>query len=380
MSMAVFHFVPELFRTIAAFALVLGVLVFIHEMGHYLAARWRGVYVEAFSIGFGRALASWTDRRGTVWKLAWLPLGGYVKLHGQERPEDVSDEVRAAWRPGFTFHEKSVGSRAIIVAAGPIANFILAIVLFAGLFAAVGRPVAVPVVREIMPNSAASAAGLMVGDRIDLIDGEAIHRFEDIQRIVSVHAGVPIALTVHRGQTDIALSATPLPNGAGTGSKGGAGSTGVLGVRGGTLVFEPISPIAAIPAGVVQTWEVARDTLVGLWTMISGRGSTDDLGGPLRIAQLSGQVAQLGFGSLVSFIAVLSVNLGLINLFPIPVLDGGHLLFYFAEALRGRPLPQRALEYGFRAGFAVLIALFMFATWNDLSHFGLVKWVAGLIG
>src|ERR1700712_2005012 len=184
--------IPDFVRTVGAFVLVLGVLVFVHELGHYLAARWRGVYVEAFSIGFGRPIASWTDRRGTVWKLCWLPLGGYVKLHGQEREEDVSAEERARWRVGHTFHEKSVGSRAIIVAAGPIANFLLAMVLFSALFAIAGRPVTLPEVGEVVANSAAARAGMLPGDVIEAIDGpsigvQKIANFEDIQRVISVH-------------------------------------------------------------------------------------------------------------------------------------------------------------------------------------------------
>src|SRR5580692_2097146 len=189
---------PDLIRTIAAFVVVLGVLVFFHELGHYLAARWRGVYVEAFSVGFGRSIASWYDKHGTQWRISWLPLGGYVKMHGQERPEDVSDEVRAAWKPGQTFHEKSVLSRAIIVAAGPLANFVLAIVLFAGLFMAVGRPVTSPVVGEVLPDSAAAHAGLMVNDRIEAINGQPINTFEDIQRIITAHPVETMTVRVRR--------------------------------------------------------------------------------------------------------------------------------------------------------------------------------------
>ncbi|MBV9539334.1 MAG: RIP metalloprotease RseP [Acidisphaera sp.] len=368
-------FLPEFARTVVAFAVVLGVLVFFHELGHYLAARWRGVHVEAFSIGFGRPLATWTDRRGTVWKLSWIPLGGYVKLHGQERPDDVPADVRALWIPGRTFHEKQVGSRAIVVAAGPIANFLLAIVLFAGLFATAGRPVPTPVVGEVIADTAASRAGLEKGDRITDIDGTPIKRFEDIQRIVSSHPGVALRVEIERGGAPETLSVTPTPEVQSSGR-----TIGLLGIRGGETEFQQLSPGQAVVAGFTQTWDVAAQTLGGVWSMIAEHRGTADLGGPLRIAQLSGQVAELGVASLISFIAVLSVNLGLINLFPIPILDGGHLLFYLAEAIRGRPLPQRALEYGFRAGFAVLVALFVFATWNDLSHLGIVRWFAGLIG
>ncbi len=375
-----FEFLPAALRTPVSFAIVLGVLVFVHEMGHYLAARWRGVHVEAFSIGFGRALATWTDRRGTVWKLSWIPLGGYVKLHGQERPEDVTDEVRAGWIAGRTFHEKSVLSRAIVVAAGPIANFLLAAVLFIGLFAVVGRPTAVPVVGEVVADSAAAHAGLELGDRIVGITvpglgDQPITSFEDIQRIVSVRAGEALTLHVRRGGGSADLVATPDARDGADGQK-----LGVLGIRSATAEYHRMSLPAAVVQGVAQTWSVSVQTLAGVWTMVTARGSAADLGGPLRIAQMSGQVAQLGLASLVSFIGVLSINLALINLFPIPVLDGGHLLFYLAEAVRGRPLPVRAQEYGFRAGFALLLCLFVFATWNDLSHIGLFRWVAGLLG
>jgi regulator of sigma E protease len=365
---------PDLLRSAAAFIVVLGVLVFVHELGHYLAARWRGVMVETFSIGFGRTIWGWTDKHGTAWKVSWLPLGGYVKLHGQERPQDVPAEIRAAWQPGRTFHEKSVGSRAIVIAAGPFANFLLAMVLFAGLFMAIGKPVTLPVVGGVMPDSAAAHAGLLANDRIVSIDGTPVNTFEDLQRIVIEHPDTKLSMTLQRDGKPLTLPVT-------TGShEAGGQKQGLLGVRGGLMEYHHVSAPAAIWGGVTQTWTITRDTFTGLAQMIGGRRSTDELGGPLRIAQLSGQVAQLGVASLISFIAVLSVNLGLINLLPIPVLDGGHLLFYLAEAVRGRPLPSRALEYGFRAGLALIGCLFVFATWNDLTHLGLFRWVAGLIG
>jgi regulator of sigma E protease len=366
---------PEFLRSVLAFVVVLGVLVFVHELGHYLAARWRGVHVEAFSIGFGQALFSWTDKVGTVWKIAWIPLGGYVKMHGQERLEDVSPQDRAKWIAGRTFHEKSVGSRAIVVAAGPIANFLLAAVLFAGLFATVGRPVIQPVVGEVMPDSAAAHAGILADDRIVSIDGTPIVTFEDIQKIISGRPGQSMPVVVERDGATKNLTVTTEAHTEKDGAR-----IGMLGIRGGRVTYEPMSLTASLWGGVAQTWDVTRQTFEGLAQMLSGRRGTEDLGGPLRIAQLSGEVAQLGLASLVSFIAVLSVNLGLINLFPIPILDGGHLLFYAAEAIRGRPIPPRAQEYGFRAGLALLACLFVFATWNDLTHLGIFHWVAGLIG
>ena len=365
-----FEILPSYIRTPLAFIVVLGVLVFIHELGHYLAARWRGVYVEAFSIGFGKKLLTWTDSVGTEWRLCALPLGGYVKMHGMEQPEEVTEEVRAAWKPGQTFHGKPVLSRMIIVAAGPVANFLLAAVLFSLLFLATGRPVSDPVVSDVVADSAAAQAGILPGDRIVVIAGQKIVTFEDVQTIVGHSAGVALPMSLERDGKTVELTATPKS----------AGGNGILGIRGSKVTYEPVSAIDAIPEGVAQTWKVGVQTLGGIWQMLSGQRGSEELGGPLRIAQLSGQVAELGFASLVSLIAVLSVNLGLLNLFPIPVLDGGHLVFFTLEALRGKPLSERAQEMGLRAGFALLVGLGVFATWNDLSHFGLFGWIAKLVG
>lgn len=368
------HALLDVIRSGGAFAVVLGVLVFVHEFGHYLAARACGVHVEVFSIGFGQAVTSWVTRSGTRWKLAWLPLGGYVKMHGQERPEEVSPEVRASWIPGQTFHEKAVWQRAIIVAAGPIANFVLAMVLFAALMAILGVGVSQPVVGGVLPGSAAAQAGLQVNDRILSIDGQPINSFEQIQHIVEPRPGQTLPIVVTRNGATTTLQAH-----VGVEKVDGM-QIGLLGIRAGAVSYHRVPVPQALWGGVKQTWNVTVETVQGIGQMIRGTRGTQDLGGPLRIAQLSGQVAELGVASLVSFIAILSVNLGLINLFPIPVLDGGHLLFYVAEALRGRPLPPRALEYGFRAGLAVLASLFVFATWNDLTNIGLFHWVAHLMG
>jgi regulator of sigma E protease len=367
-------FLPEPFRTILSFVVVLGVLVFFHELGHYLAARWRGIHVERFSVGFGRAIANWTDKRGTEWRVGWLPLGGYVKLHGQEQPEDVADEVRASWREGQTFHEKSVGDRAIVVAAGPAANFLLAALLFAGLYMAVGRPASTTAIGTVQEGSAAARAGLVVGDRIVALDGTPVTRFEEVQRHIQPRHGQSVQVTIIRDgqQRDIAA----VPEARTVGER----TNGVLGIGAGPAQFERMEPFSAVWAGTAQTWDITVQTLSAVWQMIAGGRGAEDLGGPLRIAQMSGQVAEMGVASLISFMAVLSVNLALINLFPIPVLDGGHLMFYAAEAIRGRPLPARAQEYGYRAGFALLITLFVFATWNDLSQLGFVRWAAGLFG
>jgi regulator of sigma E protease len=370
----VLHAIPDVLRSGIAFAIVLGILVFVHEFGHYLAARLCGVHVEVFSIGFGQAITSWVDRQGTRWKVGWLPLGGYVKMHGQERPEDLTPEARANRIPGRSFYEKSVLRRAICVAAGPIANFLLAMVLFAALFVVLGKPETIPVIGDVLPGSAADHAGLQAKDRIDSIAGQPIGSFEDIQRIISSRPDQTLTLTITRDGATRTLEAHVGVQGA------GAQRVGMLGIRGGMVDYHPVGLGQALWSGVTQTWDVTAETIQGIGQMIAGTRGTEDLGGPLRIAQLSGEVAQLGIASLVSFIAILSVNLGLINLFPIPILDGGHLLFYAAEALRGRPLPPRAQEYGLRAGLALLASLFIFATWNDLSNIGLFHWVAHLMG
>ena len=366
-------FLPEFARTILAFLAVLGVLIFIHEMGHYLAARWRGVHVDAFSIGFGRAITSWTDSRGCEWRIAWIPLGGYVKLHGQN--EAGEGDPTAVLRPGETFHDKPVRDRAIVVAAGPVANFLLAILLFAGLFATYGRPMGQTAIGAIAVGSPAEAAGLQPGDEIVSLDGNRVARFDQLQRYIQPRAGQPVAVAVTREGRDLTVSITPATR---PGSE--AAPIGMLGVQGGGARFERLDPASALAAGAAQTWDVSSQTLVGIWEMLTGQRSARDLGGPIKIAEVSGEAASLGIVPLINLMALLSVSLGLLNLFPIPLLDGGHLMFYAAEAVRGRPLPARAMEYGFRAGFAVLIGLFVFATWNDIAHGSIGRWVAGLVG
>lgn len=365
---------PALPKTLIAFAVVLGVLVFVHEMGHYLAARWRGVHVDAFSIGFGRPLLRRTDRRGTEWRLGWIPLGGYVKLHGQETPEEAPEEVRATWRPGQTFHEKPVGDRAIVVAAGPIANFLLAILLFAGIFATLGKPVGDTTIHAVVEGSPAAMAGLRPGDQILALDGQRVSRFDQVQRHIQPRAGQRVELRILRDGAELAVAAVPAPR------EGVEGAPGVLGIQGGAVRYERLDPASALLAAVVQTTDITWQTLVAVGEMIAGERSAAELGGPIRIAEVSGQAASLGLVPLVNLMALLSISLGLLNLFPVPLLDGGHLVFYAAEAIRGRPLPPRAMEYGFRAGFALLVTLFLFASWNDIANGAIGRWVAGLLG
>ena len=368
------NLLPELPRTLIAFAVVLGVLVFVHEMGHYLAARWRGVHVDAFSIGFGRPVWRRTDRRGTEWRLGWLPLGGYVKLHGQEVPEETDAATRASWRPGRTFHEKPVRDRAIVVAAGPVANYLLAALLFAGLYMTVGQPAGSTAVGAVVEGSAAERGGLRAGDEILALDGARVSRFEQVQRHVQPRAGKPIEVLVARDGAERALTVTP------DAREGPQGPVGVLGIQGGARRLERLGPGEALLAGASETVNVSWQSLVGIGEMLTGQRSARDLGGPIKIAEVSGEAASLGLAPLVTLMALLSVSLGLLNLFPIPLLDGGHLVFYAAEAVRGRPLPPKAQEYGYRAGFALLATLFLLVSWNDIVHGSIGRFVARLVG
>ncbi|MFT9206972.1 RIP metalloprotease RseP [Acetobacter orientalis] len=367
--------IHEYLRTFVSFAFVLGVLVTIHELGHYLAARWRGVHVEVFSLGFGPALFRWYDKSGTEWRICPIPLGGFVRPHGFEDPEDATPEQKAAWIAGRTFHDKSVLSRAIVILAGPVFNFLLAIVLFTIIFVASGQPKVRNDVAQVLPNSAAAIAGVQKGDEVLKVGEHAFKNAEDVQATVMAQPGAQTTLTVRRNGQDVVL---PLTIGSVTDS-GSAAPHGRIGVLFATEFGKPLPLHKAFVAGVKETWKVSVQTLQGVWQILTGQHTAKDLGGPLKIAQMSGKVAQYGFTSLLSFMALLSVNLGLINLFPVPLLDGGRLVFYAIEAARGRPVSKRVQEVSFQAGFAVLAGLFLFSTFNDLSSFGLFKWVASLV-
>jgi regulator of sigma E protease len=363
------------------FLVVLSVLVFVHELGHFWVARRCGVKVEVFSIGFGREIFGWNDRHGTRWKVSWLPLGGYVKMFGDSDVASAPSAEAAEMSPedrSRSFFHKTLGQRAAIVIAGPAANFLLAIVLLAGMFAFVGQPFTPPEVGGVLPGSAAELAGIQAGDRIAAIDGSRIERFEDIQRIVQLNLDRRLAMTVERGGTTVELDVAPVVIEE-TDRSGNVVRVARLGIRGQGMAFKKHNPAEAVWRAAQETWNQTAGTLKALGQMIGGSRGTEELGGPIRIAKMSGEVAQGGIGSLLLFMAVLSINLGLINLFPIPMLDGGHLVLYAAEAVRGRPLPPRAVEYGFRIGFALVISLMVFATWNDLVHTGVVRFLVGLV-
>ena len=357
------------------FLFVLTIVVFFHELGHFLIARMCGIRVLVFSIGFGPELFGFNDRHGTRWKVSAIPLGGYVKFFGDENAASVPDAnsvsgMNAAERKVSFFHQP-VGSRAAVVVAGPMANFILAIVIFAGIFAIYGKPSTAARVDSVQENSAAAAAGFLTGDVVTAIDGHAIDSFTEMQRIVSTSAGKKLAVQVERAGNQVTLNATPELREV----KDNFGNThrmGVLGISRAMSAEEqrtqPVNPVTAVWLGAQETWFVVDRTVSYLVGIVAGRESADQLGGPIRIAQVSGQVATVGVTALLHLAAVLSVSIGLLNLFPVPLLDGGHLMFYGIEALRGRPLSERTQEYSFRIGLALVGMLMIFATYNDIRN------------
>jgi regulator of sigma E protease len=364
------------------FLFVLTLVVFFHELGHFLVARRCGVRVLVFSIGFGPELFGFNDRHGTRWKLSAIPLGGYVKFFGDENAASAPDQAALAAMSEeerrHSFIHQPVARRAAIVVAGPLANFLLAIAIFAALFMIFGKPSTSPRVDAVQPGSAAEAAGFKPGDMVLTIDGRPIESFPDMQQVVSTSAGETLTFEVDRGGLKVTLKATPTLRE----SKDRFGNVHRIGVLGITRSpspddthFQPVGPLKAVELGAQRTWFVVDRTLSYIGGVISGREAADQLGGPIRIAQVSGQVATEGLPSLFSLAAVLSVSIGLLNLFPVPLLDGGHLLFYGIEAVRGKPLSERAQEVGFRIGLAIVVMLMIFATYNDLLHLA-AQWTA----
>jgi regulator of sigma E protease len=357
------------------FLFVLTVVVFFHELGHFWVARRCGVKIDAFSVGFGPELLGWTDRQGTRWRLAAIPLGGYVRFHGDDSAASTPDlkalDKMSAEEKSVSFYHKPVGQRAAVVVAGPIANFILAIVIFASMFALFGKQITPPRVDAVQAGSAAEIAGFKTGDLVLTIDGKAVESFGDMQRIVGASPGQALAVVVERGSARVALTATPQLREM-KDNFGNVMRIGVLGIsrspNASEVVTQRYGPLEAVQMGFAETWFVVERTMTYIGRMIVGRESADQLGGPIRIAQVSGQVASIGFVALLHLTAVLSISIGLLNLFPVPLLDGGHLMFYAIEALRGRPLSDRAQEYGFRIGLALVVMLMIVATWNDLLH------------
>ncbi len=357
------------------FLFVLTLVVFVHELGHFLVGRWCGVDVKTFSIGFGRELFGFYDRHGTRWRFALIPLGGYVKFSGDadaaSAPDDEAVQRMSPQERARSFPAQSIGERAAIVAAGPIANFLLAILIFAGSAFIFGKQVLTPRVDAVVAGSAAERAGLLPGDLVVAIDGQPIHSFSDMQRIVSTRPEETLSITLARGADTVTLPVTPAL--VEMDSPLGKQRIGVIGVKASPKpedwTTQRFGFADSVKQGFTESWFIVAQTYDYVAKLVRGRASTDQLSGPIRIAQVSGAVAQnAGLLGLINLAAILSVSIGLMNLLPVPMLDGGHLLFYLYEAVRGRPLSPRAQEIGFRLGLALVLMLMLFVTWNDLVH------------
>lgn len=377
----------DLLQTIShnflAFVIIISILVFIHEFGHYWVAIKNGVKVTKFSIGFGPELFGWDDKRGTHWRIALIPLGGYVQMFGDVDPASLtSNEGKVSYTPeekAQAFYSKSVGQRAAIVAAGPGINFLFCIAALVFLFVFFGRPEGAPLVNEVIEGKPAAIAGIQKGDLITAIDGKPIRRFQQVVTTMASGLGQPVDLTVKRGEELLTFHIQPevveIENRFG--GKHVTGRLGIMSMQGGPDSVRKLTPMQALGAAVEETWNMSVSTLKGLWQMIMGERSSRELSGALTIAKLSGEMS-VNISSLIYFMAILSANLGLINLFPIPVLDGGHLAFFAAEAVRGKALSDRVQEYSLRFGLALVLTLTGFALWNDLRNFGAFDFVAKL--
>ena len=372
--MSLFAHAGSVFGYLIPFLFVLTIVVFFHELGHFLVGRWCGVRVDAFSLGFGPELFAFTDRKGTRWRIAAIPLGGYVKFHGDANAASIQSEAATADMPAdekaVTFAAQNVAKRAAIVAAGPIANFLLAIVIFTGTFYVAGKPILQPRVQAVEAGSAAEKAGFQAGDVIRQIDSTPIDSFSDMQRIVSGSGDVPLTFRVERGGETVNLTATPERKDV-TGPFG-TSRMGVLGVSGSNdpadFKTQPLTLSQSFTTATSETWFIIDRTGSYIGGLFSGRESSAQLSGPIRIAEVSGKVAKIGIGALLNLAAILSISIGLINLVPVPLLDGGHLMYFAFEAVRGRPMSERAQEFGFRVGLALVSMLMIFATYNDVAR------------
>lgn len=357
--------------SIGAFIGIISVIVFIHEYGHYGVAKLCGVKVEAFSIGFGPEITGWNDRSGTRWKICMLPLGGYVKMFGDagasSNPDDEKLKEMTEEEKQVSFHYKPLSRKAAIVAAGPLANYILAIIIFAFFFSYYGKPITSNEIGNVVPDGAAAIAGIAPGDRIVALGGTAVDDFNDIKQIVSMNPERTMNVTYERSGERFTTEVTPTLNII-TDRFGNEIKVGILGIQSGPTEYKHFPVGESLVEATSETLRFSKLMLVVVGEMITGKRSAEELGGPIRIAKFSGQSAQDGWKSVLWFMAILSINLGLINLFPIPVLDGGHLLYYAIEAVKGEPLAEKFQEYGFKAGMAVIIALVVFTTVNDIIN------------
>lgn len=359
---------PSFLTYVAGFALLLGPLILVHELGHYLVGRWFGVKADAFSIGFGKELAGWTDRRGTRWKLSALPLGGYVQFAGDTNaasvPDPSVDRLSDAER-AETLQGRPIWQRSLIVAAGPITNLLFAIAIFAAFNLAFGKIVAAPIVSAVMEGSSAASAGLKPGDRIVAVDGEPVQSFDQIRERVLPYPGRSAILLIDRDgrrlQTTLTIASKVQRDQFGNESR-----IGQIGIAAEKPQIVPVGAVEAVNLAGDQTIGIVRMMLTGIGQIFTGERSVKELGGPIKIAKYSGEQFSLGWLSFAWFAALISINLAFINLLPIPGLDGGHLAFYAAEAVRRKPLGIRSQEWAFRTGIALVLALMLFVTINDL--------------
>ena len=361
---------PPIWMWIVGFLLVLGPLVTVHELGHYLVGRLFGVKADAFSVGFGKEIAGYTDRRGTRWKLCALPLGGYVQFAGDMNPASIPDAAALARIPSEqrngNFHFAPLWQRTLIVAAGPVTNFLVAVVILAGFAMVYGQMVTPPVVDSVVESSAAAEAGIEVGDRIVAVDGAKTGSFEDVAKIVSIHPGERVLVEFERNDRRMEVPVT-LDMLVETDNFGNKFRTGRLGVGASERVIRSVSAAESVPLAVRQTGEIMNMMVTGIGQIITGRRPLQELGGPVKIAKFSAEQLSLGWTSFIWFVAMISINLAFINLLPIPALDGGHLAFYVAEAVRRKPVDARSQEWAFRTGMAFVIALMLFVTINDFA-------------
>jgi regulator of sigma E protease len=362
-----------LIGTIVPFLFVLTVVVFVHEMGHYLVGRWCGIGVKAFSIGFGPEIAGFNDRRGTRWKLCLIPLGGYVKFVGDmsatSTPDPEGMEALTSEERKVAFHTQALWKRAATVFAGPFFNFLLTIAVFTVLFATYGRYVAEPMVANVQPDSPAAVAGFMPGDRFVSVNGVKVETFADVQRLVSPNAGEALRFVVKRGGEDVTLTATPRLTEE-TDALGNKIKVGVIGVVNDQTLGQPhvvsYGPVEAFAQATVETWRIIGRTGDFLSRFAVGREDRCQLGGPVKIADMAGKAAQLGFEWLIQLVALLSVGIGVLNLLPIPPLDGGHLLFYALEAVFRRPVSEKVVDIVYKAGLLAVLLFMGFVFWNDI--------------
>ncbi|MFL2687588.1 MAG: RIP metalloprotease RseP [Alphaproteobacteria bacterium] len=357
-----------LFTYLLPFLVLLTVLVFVHELGHYYVARRNGVRIDVFSVGFGPEIFGHTDAYGTRWKFSAIPLGGYVKMfgEGEHTGGGASEQPLTEEEKRVSFNHKTLGQRAAIVFAGPAANFLFAIAVLAAVFMIVGQPYTPAEVGNVRAGSAAAAAGLEPGDKFVEIDGTIIQRFEDVQQIVRLSAGERLTLVIERNQKLLTLYATPKTSEL-TDRSGNVHKIGLLGVSRQGVAYVKHGPFKAVWQAMREGIQLTLGTFKAIGQMIDGTRSPKELGGPVRIGQMSGDFAKSGFIPYIWFMALLSINLGLINLFPIPMLDGGHLMFYAIEAITRRPVNEQFQEYSIRIGLALILGFMIFVTFNDIK-------------